>query len=265
MILDEEHRELLAACTRLVSRARGEIIDARKACATSTDTPWVWCDVEDNELNSLCDGATVTMTAGQLRSLLDATKTSALSGHVPCQACGWQQPRPPLGTEEPPIVRGALDAQASAEKALFAAEGELQKIYSFATSTGHRGVHVCDGRASLAVYQLAKEYEASRTEAAAKAIAKSVRMIRETQETCDQNLFGDSAYYVLERVIAELTCNDHPAGPEELAQLLEARAVEATKSYERLVGVRDGETFADAVVRRLQEARDAGWAEANER
>lgn len=30
--------------------------------------------------------------------------------HVPCQACGWAHPRPPLHNEEPPIVKAGLDA-----------------------------------------------------------------------------------------------------------------------------------------------------------
>ena len=39
--------------------------------------------------------------------------------HVPCQCCGWAQSRPPALDEEPPIVRGALNAQAQAESRLF--------------------------------------------------------------------------------------------------------------------------------------------------
>jgi hypothetical protein len=41
---------------------------------------------------------------------------ATLAAHVPCQACAWMLPRAPEGHEEPPVVRGALDAQEKAEQ-----------------------------------------------------------------------------------------------------------------------------------------------------
>ena len=51
---------------------------------------------------------------GQLFAL-----TAKFRDYVPCQACGWSKPRVPESHEELPVVRGALDAQADAERRLF--------------------------------------------------------------------------------------------------------------------------------------------------
>lgn len=52
-------------------------------------------------------------------ALANASLVQQLRAHVPCQACAWELPRAPEQSEEPPIVRGALDAQAAAEQALY--------------------------------------------------------------------------------------------------------------------------------------------------
>lgn len=71
--------------------------------------------------------ATAVNLDQSVQRLMDENKQqrATLAAHVPCQACAWMLPRAPEDHEEPPIVRGALDAQAEAEQEAAALRAQL--------------------------------------------------------------------------------------------------------------------------------------------
>jgi hypothetical protein len=71
-----------------------------------------------------------------VRAALDHARTHTPS--TPCQCCGWAHHRAPRIDEEPPIVRGALDAQADAERRIYHASRRLASALRHLAAAGRR-------------------------------------------------------------------------------------------------------------------------------
>jgi len=69
-LLSENLARAQERSTQLLEMTRTLRRERNAAATVSSEGTWIWSDTDDNHLDSLVEDAVVTMTAGQLRSLL---------------------------------------------------------------------------------------------------------------------------------------------------------------------------------------------------